>query len=71
LALALEAFVGLYFAVVGWPRTPMTEARANRLFGEGLRPGQNWGEVKAWLASRGIRYEVLKRVEGDRYEGAL
>jgi hypothetical protein len=30
----LGAFVGLYYAVVGRPTTPMTAARADRLFGQ-------------------------------------
>jgi hypothetical protein len=48
------ALVGVYYAVVGRPTTPMTSVRANRLFGQALRTGQNRAEVETWLASEGI-----------------
>jgi hypothetical protein len=69
-ALVLGALVGLvYCALVGFPRTPMTKARADRLFGQAVRPGQSREEVKAWLASRRIHYEVLERPEKQLIRG--
>jgi hypothetical protein len=64
--------VGVYYAVVGLPATPMTSARADRLFGQALRTGQSREEVEAWLTSegiprgpvfpeRGISFDVLQR----------
>ena len=71
-ALLIGGLVGVYFAVVGQPTTPMTSARANRLFGQALRTGQSRAEVEAWLASegiprgarfpdRGINFDILQR----------
>lgn len=70
-ALLLGALIGLlYLALVGFPTTPMTKARADRLFGQAFRPGQSREEVEAWLASRRIRYEVLVRREKELYRGS-
>jgi hypothetical protein len=44
----------LWFVVVGLPKTPMSVAQADRLFGEGLRIGQGRDAVENWLASQGI-----------------
>jgi hypothetical protein len=72
--------VGLYHAAVGRPTTPMTVARAERLFGQALRPGQHRDEVEVWLTAHGIPlasrypdrqicYEILHRRGDERYEG--
>src|SRR5262245_17325042 len=50
----IGALVGVYYAVVGRPTTPMTSARADRLFGHALKTGQSRPDVEAWLTSRGI-----------------
>lgn len=60
-ALVIGGLVGIYYAVevvnyavVGRPTTPMTPARAGRLFGQALRTDQSRAEVEAWLTSQGI-----------------
>jgi hypothetical protein len=53
----LTMAVGLvvaYYGCVGFPRTPMTAARADRLFGTALSPGASQDEAIGWLASQGI-----------------
>jgi hypothetical protein len=68
--LLLGSLVGvLYYALVGFPRTPMTKARADRLFSQSVRPGQSREEIKAWLDSQNIGYDVLDRREEVIYKG--
>src|SRR5262245_19392322 len=49
-----------YRAVVAWPATPMTVARAETLFGQGTRTGQTIDEVEEWLASQGVVPEFTR-----------
>jgi hypothetical protein len=59
-ALVAIALGGLYFGyrgLVGWPATPMTVSQADRLFAQGVQPGQTVEEVEAWLVSQGILRE--------------
>ena len=52
--IAIGALVGLHYLVAGLPKTPMSVSRADRMFREGVWPGQSQSEVEAWLASQGI-----------------
>jgi hypothetical protein len=52
--LTASVLVGLYHALAERPTTPMTVAQSERLFGDGLAPGQCREEVEAWLVSQGI-----------------
>jgi hypothetical protein len=64
--------VALYRGLVGSPTTPMTVARADRMFGAALLPGMPLGDVEAWLVSEGIPpdsgcvpppyYEIVRRL---------
>lgn len=67
--LIVGALVGVYYALVGRPTTPMTVAQANRLFGKALGPGQSQAEAMAWLAERRIHYDVLRRPKDDTHSG--
>jgi hypothetical protein len=79
-ALALAAVLGLGYWFCLRPTTPMTVARAGRLFGQGLRTGQSREEVEAWLTSQGIppsdrarprstNYYVMHRREDVTFKG--
>lgn len=53
-ALIAEATTGvLEYAITGYPTTPMTVAKAERM-ANGGPPGSSVGQVKAWLISQGI-----------------
>jgi hypothetical protein len=65
---AAGALGGLYFLVVGRPTTPMTVACADRLFGQGVQPGQTRGEVEAWLATQGIPHSSATQPERISYD---
>jgi hypothetical protein len=62
-SLAAVGLLAAYHADFGFPTTPMTTARANQIFGDALHCGDEGDEVKAWLESQGIPYDVLNRRE--------
>lgn len=79
-ALVIGGLVGLYYLVVGLPMTPMSVSRADRLFRDGVQPGQSRADVEAWLVSQGIPpsrglfatnvcYDVLRRREDVTFKG--
>jgi hypothetical protein len=76
----IGGLVGHYYLIVGLPATPMSVSRANRLFRDGVQPGQSRAEVEAWLVSQGIPqrqglfdtnvcYSVLHRREDVTFKG--
>jgi hypothetical protein len=69
-AFTLVGVVGIYYAIRGFPTTPMTVARANNLCQAALPPGTSREDVQVWLASQGTTanghahrpyYDVLYR----------
>ena len=66
------------FLVFGQSKTPTSADAADRLYAEGVHPGQTRDEVDAWLAARGItpggaveagHYSTLRRREDVTFPG--
>src|ERR1039458_69080 len=60
--------VGRTYTLVESPNTPMTADRANRLFSEGIQPGQDRESVEPWLASQGIKRGAVWMDAGIIYD---